>query len=175
MHMLHIEYVDDDRTCLFVNLVRLIRQGRLGLQTRREFLGRLGSLNLPITEAGRERFWRKLPEHFQNIEAAHPGRVTADDKANAVLSIAARIPRHIQLAWTSEAYRSPKLDLVAAPLELVPALTDEEWRKRTIVDIQDELTAGLDRLDGADAAIATAVSRLRVLRRTTQTIERRRA
>jgi hypothetical protein len=69
---------------------------------------------MPVDADGREQFWRELPERFRSIEAQHPGRVTADDKAQAITAIARRIPRLIPEEWAPRC-RSSRIAESAEP------------------------------------------------------------
>jgi hypothetical protein len=76
----------DERTYLAVEL-----RGRCP-----QYIGRLGSIRLPIDPAGRERFWAGLAERFRYIDVRFPGLVSPAAKLEAIAAISERIPRHVQ-------------------------------------------------------------------------------
>ena len=74
---------------LFVDLIAC---RRVGGQPRALYLGRLGSVALPIGVEGRARFWEEFDERLNAIAARHAGLVSAEDVDRARLRIAERIP-----------------------------------------------------------------------------------
>jgi hypothetical protein len=76
---------------LVVSLVVSRRAGRRVLQTR---LGVLGSVifSAPVSVSERIRFWVAINRRQREIDAKHPGRVTAADMAKVKAAIARRIP-----------------------------------------------------------------------------------